>query len=144
MNLDVEQIRARQKRIDEEIAKLQKESDELAIALRVLDRFTDKPTEPSAKPDLPPRPPGSPSTFDMVTMILAGAEKDGRGALTSRELMDEIRAKYWPGVQNKQILPSIFGFAKNNRLIREGDKWRRKPPLIIKPIPVPPKGGGLL
>ena len=57
-------------------------------------------------------------------MILASAEKDGRGALTSRELMDEIRAKYWPGVQNGQILPSIFGF-KGKRLHRSGDKWSR-------------------
>jgi hypothetical protein len=131
MNADVEQIRARQKRIGEEIAKLQKEHDELSVALRVLDRFSkppDKPPKPvrGGKKALPPRPRGIPSTFDMVERILTEGEATGKPELTSRELMDKIRENYWPGVQNKQILPSIFGFGKKGRIIREGDKWKRK------------------
>jgi hypothetical protein len=127
MNLDIDQIRARYKRIKDEITKLQTELDELDVALRVLSRFQEKPPDkPASSEELPPRPPGTPSTFEMVNMILASAEKEGKEALTSRELMDQIRANYWPGVKNKQILPSIFGFAKKGRVIREGDKWKRK------------------
>jgi hypothetical protein len=132
MNPDLDQIRARQKRITDEIAKLQREFDELDVALRVMDRFSkskppDKPPKPKRpkKAALRPRPAGTPSTFEMVETILSEAEKAGKSALTSRELMDQIREKFWPGVQNKQILPSIFGFAPK-RLTRDGDKWKRK------------------
>jgi hypothetical protein len=131
MNPDVDQIRARQKRISDEMTKLQKELDELDVALRVLDRFSKPPDKPpraakrAKKAALRPRPSGIPSTFEMVETILTEAEKAGKLALTSRELMDAIREKYWPGVQNKQILPSIFGFAPK-RLTRDGDKWKRK------------------
>jgi len=132
MSLDIENLRSRQKRLIDEIAQRQKELDEIDIALRVFDRYSDKPPDKGkasggGKSDLPPRPKGTPSTFDMVNLILASAEKEGKDGLTSRELLDQIRAKYWPGVQNRQILPSIFGFAKDNkRLIRDGDKWKRK------------------
>jgi hypothetical protein len=133
MSLDIENLRSRQKRLIDEIAQRQKELDEIDIALRVFDRYSDKPpdkgkTSAGSKNGLPPRPKGTPSTFEMVNLILASAEKEGKEGLTSRELMDQIRAKYWPGVQNRQILPSIFGFAKDNkRLIRDGDRWKRKP-----------------
>ena len=80
MNPDVDSIRARQKRISDEIEKLQKELDELGVALRVLGRFAkakppDKPPKPSrtaraSKKVLPPRPKGIPSTFEMVEKIL--------------------------------------------------------------------------
>ena len=138
MNPDVDSIRARQKRISDEIEKLQKELDELGVALRVLGRFAkakppDKPPKPSrtaraSKKVLPPRPKGIPSTFEMVEKILTAGEASGKPEFTSRELMDQIRERYWPGVQNKQILPSIFGFGKAGRIIREGDKWKRKHP----------------
>jgi hypothetical protein len=130
-----EQIKARQNRIAEEIAKLQKEHDELDVALRVLGRFSklpDKPPKPppkvakkATKKALKPRPAGLPSTFEMVEAVLSEAEKAGQPALTSKELLDKIREKYWPGVHRSQILPSIFGFAPK-RLTREGDKWTRK------------------
>lgn len=131
MNPDVDQIRARQKHITDEIAKLQKEADEIGVALRVIERYGGKAPDDGAETeekDLPPRPPGIPSTYEMVVAILGKAETAGkREGLTSRELMDGIRAEYWPGVQNKQILPSIFGFGKKKRIIRRGDKWKKKP-----------------
>ncbi|WP_456667879.1 hypothetical protein [Bradyrhizobium sp. USDA 3240] len=134
MGSEADIIRERKKRNLDEIARLQKENDEFDVALRVLELVLSKPPNkpPSpvvvkiTLPKLPPRPAGTPSTFEMVETILKDAEKAGKESLTSRELMDEIRAKYWPGVQNKQILPSIFGFGKTGRIIREGDKWKRK------------------
>ena len=128
VSVNIDSLRSRHKRLLDDIVRLQKEADDLGNFLRNLERFAEKPPDaPQAagSKELLPRPAGTPSTFDMVDMILASAEKEGRGALTSRELMDEIRAKYWPGVQNKQILPSIFGFGAKGRLIRDGEKWRR-------------------
>jgi hypothetical protein len=124
---DLEKMRTRHKRLNEEIARLQKEADEIGIAIRVFDRFNDKPPDKGksgSNSGLPPRPKGTPTTFNMVEMILMGAAKEGKDTITSRELMDEIRAKYWPGVKNSQILPSIFGYAKTGRLKREGMAWK--------------------
>jgi hypothetical protein len=60
----------------------------------------------------------------MVEMILTSAGKEGKDKITTRELMDQIRANYWPGVRNSQILPSIFGYAKKGRLTRVGMAWK--------------------
>jgi hypothetical protein len=127
MSLDLSQIKAERQRKIDEIGRLQEEVAELDTALRVLERYAEKPPNSEEESGLKPRPPGTPSTFDMVNMVLASAEKEGRtDGLTSRELIDAIGAKYWPGIHRSQILPSIFGFAKNGRLLRNGDKWRRK------------------
>ena len=128
MALDLENMRARQKRLNDEIVRLQKEADEIAIALRVFDKYSEKPPDKGkakgSKPGLTQRPKGTPTTFEMVEMILTSEAKSGKETITTRELMDAIRAKYWPGVKNEQILPSIFGFAKNGRLQREGMAWK--------------------
>ncbi|RXT36744.1 hypothetical protein [Bradyrhizobium betae] len=132
MSSEADTIRERKKRNLDEIARLQKENDEFDVALRVLELVRPKlPIKPApigrvVTVKLPPRPEGIPSTFEMVETILRDAERAGKGSLSSRELMDEIRAKYWPGVQNKQILPSIFGFGKAGRIIRDGERWRLK------------------
>lgn len=129
MNFDIENMRARHKRLNDQIAQLQKEADDLAIALRVIDKFSEKPPDKGkakapSKPGLTARPKGTPTTFEMVEMILTSAAKEGKETITTRELMDQIRAKYWPGVKNGQILPSIFGFAKTGRLQRKDMAWR--------------------
>jgi hypothetical protein len=135
MSSSIDQIRSRQKHLADEIAKLQSEHDDLDIALRVLTRLLKTPDKPPkavkaakgkrAKKALTPRPDGIPSTFEMVEKILSDAEKAGKSALTSREILDQINEKYWPGVHRSQILPSIFGFAPK-RLTRDGDKWKKK------------------
>ncbi|MFZ2159922.1 MAG: hypothetical protein WAV72_27910 [Bradyrhizobium sp.] len=125
VSINADSLRNRHKRLLDDIARLQKEADELGNFIRNLERFTEKPPDKKeTSGEKVPRPEGIPSTFEMVDMILKSAEKEGKASLTSRELMDEIRAKYWPGVKNSQILPSIFGF-RGKRLIREGDRWKR-------------------
>lgn len=51
----------------------------------------------------------------MVEFVLSSAEKEGR-ELTASEIVNEIRARYWPGLIGEQILPSIYGFAKQGRV----------------------------
>jgi len=129
VTIDPALIMSRRREIGEEIARLQKEAEELDIALRVLARMATKEKPDSVamvgetgdediRVDLPlaPRPSGTPTNFAMVELVLSGAEKEGKDGLTANEIVQEIRRRYWPGLVGKQILPSIYGFAKNGRL----------------------------
>jgi hypothetical protein len=52
----------------------------------------------------------------MVELVLLDAEKEGRDGLTANEIVEQIRRRYWPGLIGKQILPSVYQFAKRGRL----------------------------
>ncbi len=107
-------IEAREKKIAEEITALQKEADELATAKRVLSRLNGEAADSADRGA--PRPSGTPKNFEMMEMVLARAEKDGKDGLTAAEIVNEIRAHYWPGLVGEQILPSIYAFAKKGRV----------------------------
>jgi hypothetical protein len=121
-------IDAREKEIADQMAALQKELEELATAKRVLLRLSghagDQPVSKASKGK--PRPSDIPTNFEMVEFILGSAEKDGKDGLAASELVDSIRARYWPGLSGEQILPSIYAFAKNGRLRKTpGGKFKR-------------------
>jgi hypothetical protein len=132
MSLNIQQIDERLRAIGEEVGRLQKEAEELAIAKRVFERFSNqKPNEDGAKtvdkPEGKPRPKGTPTNFEMAEFILADAEKEGNhGGLNANELVQGISARYWPGLVGPQILPSIYAFAKEGRLQKTlGGKFKR-------------------
>ena len=108
---DIDAIQSRQREVKVEIDRLQKEADELDIALRVLSRFSPVDSESGTKLG-PPRPEGIPTIFKMVEAVLDEAV----GGLTGRQIVEAIGEKYWPGVRGQQILPSIYGFSKQGRL----------------------------
>lgn len=127
MNLDLDQITAREKEIVRLIDALQKEANDLAVARRVFERFSGKSQdkEDALAAGLP-RPKGAPTTFEMVDFSLANAEKEGIDGLSSKELVSAIGAKYWPGVVPHQIMPTVYGFVKDNRLRKTpGGKFKR-------------------
>src|SRR5580704_8681503 len=114
--LDSQDIENRLREIRETISALQAEADELAVALRVFERFA--PAEPSSKkkkgdkPKLgPARPRGIPTNFEMTEMILKAAEREGKNGLTANEIVEQIGGRYWPGIMGAQILPVIYHFA---------------------------------
>jgi hypothetical protein len=130
MTLNMQQIDERLLKIEKEIAVLQKEAEELAIAKRVFERFSDNGSGGSgAKLGAPlegrPRPKGTPTNFEMAEFVLADAEKAGKDGLTGSELVQAIAARYWPGLIGPQILPSIYGFGKDGRLKFSGGKFKR-------------------
>jgi hypothetical protein len=130
MSANIPQIDDRLREIGAEIARLQKEAEELAIAKRVFERFSDPPpngASPKAgSPEGRPRPKGSPTNFEMAEFVLADAEKEGKDGLTAGELVQAIAARYWPGLVGPQILPSIYKFAKDERLRKTpGGKFKR-------------------
>jgi hypothetical protein len=115
---EVRAIQARQKEIAEEIDRLRTEADELAIALRVLGRFSNITLQANGvAPKLgPPRPAGTPSLFEMAESVIREAVVAGKSGLKGQEIVAAIGRKFWPGVQSKQVLPPIYQFAKKGRL----------------------------
>jgi hypothetical protein len=135
--VQTERLEARQREITQEIGRLQEEASELAIALRVIARLeSDSPTQPSPlapasldedAPKLgPPRPSGCPTNFQMVDMILASAEKEGKDGLIISEIISEMRARYWPGLKDAQVSAPIYSFVRQDRLRKTpGGKFKR-------------------
>lgn len=107
-------IDQRLQEITEQMARLQKEADELETAKRVFERFNGGTPADAGRGK--PRPDGIPTNFEMAEFVLSIAEKDGKDGLTGAELVQAIAARYWPGLVGEQILPSIYQFAKNGRL----------------------------
>jgi hypothetical protein len=135
--IQTERLEARQREIAKQIERLQEEANELAIALRVIARLEpDSPAAPEAPTDTraedetpklgPPRPSGCPTNFQMVDMILASAEKDGKDGLTISELIAEMRSRYWPGLRDVQVSAPIYSFVRQDRLRKTpGGKFKR-------------------
>jgi hypothetical protein len=121
-NSSLKAIEVREREIADQIAPLQKELDDLAIAKRVLlslerpsDRSVQEVIVDSGKAGKP-RPSGAPTNFEMTERVLADAERNGKDGLVIGEIVDAIRSRYWPGLVSEQITPSIYGFATNGRL----------------------------
>jgi hypothetical protein len=138
----IELIESRQREIADELGRLQKEQDELDIAMRVLNRLAGQlptargapvttrqvrnpPPPPPLRPPKsagkirklgPPRPAGIPSNFELVEMILKSSEREGKNGLTAREIVEQIGKRYWPGVKGPQVLSFIYKFATDDRI----------------------------
>ena len=133
--VDIPAIEARRKEIAEELDRLEKEMDELDMAMRVFQRFRVKEEEASetSAPEAisklgPARPEGIPSNYEMAGQVIWDATKAGRKGLTAAELVEEIGKRWWPGVQGSQILPIMYQFAKKGRLVKGDDGYFRLPP----------------
>lgn len=113
----IDRIDARRKKLGEDIARLQSELNDLDTALKVLRQFDEPPRSPAAEDAKlgPPRPSGTPTNFEMVDMILAGAEREGKDGLTVPEIIAEMRSRYWPGLKDVQVSAPIYSFARKGR-----------------------------
>jgi hypothetical protein len=119
--LNSQAIETRLQEIREAISTLQIEAEELAVALRVFERFSTpvalEEIDNAGLPKLgPPRPPGIPSTFEMTEMVLKSSEREGKNGLIANEIVEQIGKRYWPGVVGPQILPTIYKLAKEGRI----------------------------
>jgi hypothetical protein len=109
-----EAIEARLREIAEKKALLEREEEELELALRVIKRFS--PSNGVAPKLGPARPEGGPTLFEMTETVLAQAEAKGKPGLKGREIVAEIGRQFWPGVKPAQVLPQVYGYAKKDRL----------------------------
>ena len=130
ITLSSSKIENRRREIAAEIERLQTEDKELEIVLRVIHRFDpdtgrivgsgvvtkqDTPSDEKEPKLGPRRPSGCPTNFEMVDMILAGAEKEGTEGLSLPEITSEIRKRYWPGLKDAQVAAPIYAFVRNGR-----------------------------
>jgi hypothetical protein len=135
VTFDPQKLAAQHQKIVDEIARLQKEADEIEIALRVVERFSEKEKIADRQAEIvaemlpaggTARPAATPTNFEMLEEVLASAEKDGRDGLTASEVVDAIRQRFWPGLVGPQILPSIYRFAKEERIKKTANgKFKR-------------------
>lgn len=117
---DVDAMLARQREIADEIERLTKESDELDVALRVIRRFETASGVTEGKHG-PARPEDTPTLYEMTVAVIEASEsRSGRGLLI-REIVREIGREFWPGVNGPQITPSIYGYVKNGRLLKNNN-----------------------
>ena len=133
----VEAIESHLRKIQEQMATLEKEAAELRTALDVLQRLSPDAKSTRSVAAGAPRPEGIPTTFEMIEFVLRDAEEHGSSGLTAREIVDAIDRRYWPGVADKQIQPSLYRFAKIKRLKKRGNKFQRIP----KDDPSPEEAG---
>ncbi|MDR3494926.1 MAG: hypothetical protein P4L82_10005 [Ancalomicrobiaceae bacterium] len=129
-------IANRLKEIEAQLEELQREANDLAIALRVLNQFERHPGPDTAAAVTvldkaaklgPARPKDIPSNFEMARLVLAEARKAGKKGLSASELIDAIGEQYWPGVKPAQISSFLYAFAKRGRLQKGKDGLFRLP-----------------
>ena len=136
----ISRIEARKRKLADEMDRLDQEMDKLNAALEVI-RLLEKeagdevaPPSVNQKPEStdettavlhdteaklgPLRPSGCPTNYQMVDMILAGAEKEGKEGLTVSEIISEIRKRYWPGLKDPQVSAPIYAFVRKGRFKR--------------------------
>jgi hypothetical protein len=123
---DIEAMLERQREIAAEMERLANEKEELDVAVRVLQRYVI--SETSTEPKLgPPRPEGTPTLFEMTKFVVRNAQLSGKDGLNAKEIVEEIRRAYWPGVKPVQILPQIYQFAKKGRMRKTSDGLFQNP-----------------
>jgi hypothetical protein len=115
---DIQKIQARLREINAQLEKLRAEAEELETAVRVFKRFTGANGAAGGPKLGPARPEGLPSLFKMAESVIRDAVTAGKPGLTGAEIVAAIGKRYWPGLKGQQILPSIYGFAKNHRLTK--------------------------
>lgn len=127
----ISRIEARKRKLAEEMDRLDQEMEKLNTAVEVIlsleredrDGGADAPEakEPQTAADEavtklgPPRPNGCPTNFEMVDAILASAEKEGKDGLRVPDVIEEMRRRYWPGLQDVQVSAPIYAFVRKGR-----------------------------
>jgi hypothetical protein len=118
--------------IEQRLRAIEKEAEELRAFLRLAPQYGKAGILLPAKPNAPApkavpasgkksklgpdRPSGIPTNYQMVELILKEAQAQGKPGLTVREIVQTIDKRYWPGIEDGQIMPSIYGFVKDTRL----------------------------
>ncbi|TIO04125.1 MAG: hypothetical protein E5X88_33195 [Mesorhizobium sp.] len=123
LRIDLDKIDARLREIDALRASLAEEAEELQTVKRIAVKYGNAsaeiavPADTSEEPRLgPPRPKGIPTLFHMTYEVLREAEGQGKSGLSGAEIVAAIGERYWPGLRNQQVMPSVYGFVKDGRL----------------------------
>jgi hypothetical protein len=100
------------------------EDAELAAAERVLLRFGIVPTEtPVMSEDASGKPPGTPTTPNMILSLLREAQAQGKPGLEPKEMMISISRRWWPTVKSEDVGPTAWRMWKDRRLAKAGSLY---------------------
>ena len=108
------------------LAYLKQERIELETAVRVFDRFHDRPDFsdllPSAKADEPEvrKPEGIPTMPEMIMGALAEAAIDTGQWMEPKEIVSVIRRRWWPDAPSTSVGPIAWRMAKEGRIKKQG------------------------
>ena len=69
------------------------------------------------------KPDNTPTMFDMVDIILTDSTVHGRDFLEAQAIYEEIRRRWWPEAPRNSVIPSLYRFEKEGRLVKLGTKY---------------------
>jgi hypothetical protein len=107
---------------------LSAEDSELAAAEKVLLRFgavardTDEPVSEMGGG----KPPGTPTTPNMILALLREAHAHGKAGLEPREMQISISKRWWPTVKSEDVGPTAWRMWKDGRLGKVGSTYMLK------------------
>lgn len=141
--MQLEPLRARKVQIDKRMSdldnragkiarereELQRESQNIATTLETLAKvygieLTDEPAIKAGKVTggASTKPDDAPTLFEMVTIVLE--EWSIIDDLVEAQIIyDEIKKRWWRDAPRNSIIPSLWRFAQEDRLIKEGTKY---------------------
>jgi hypothetical protein len=116
---------ARVAKIAREKAALDEEAKALETTLQTLAKVYGLDTEEGAaiKPATSSKPEGTPTLFEMVSQILTDAAEWGDHLVEGELLYDQIKKRFWPDAPRNSIIPSLWRFWKEGRIVKEGTKY---------------------
>jgi hypothetical protein len=129
-------LRARRKEIEAmrrdltaKLDALDAEDEELASAERILVRFGFALAETEAMTTTEVgggKPPGTPTTPNMILALLREAEAQGKPGMEPREMQISISKRWWPTVKSEDVGPTAWRMWKDGRLAKEGSLYMLK------------------
>jgi|SRR5262245_45127634 len=121
--------------LNKENIALVREDNELVAAQRVIARLMNLP-EPQAQAAPPNgarpsaekagKPAGIPTVPEMTELILGEAEASGDPWREGRDILAEIKRRWWPTVEPNDVLPTLWRLAHVERLRKKGSKYAQK------------------
>jgi hypothetical protein len=139
-SMQLEPLRARraavEKRITDlsnRIAKLERERSAMTEEARALDTTLETvarvyglnlPSEDDGRPNnnISTKPATAPTLFEMVSKIFDEWDFFG-DTHEGQDIYEEIKKRWWPDAPRNSIIPSLWRFANEGRIIKDGTKY---------------------
>lgn len=83
------------------------------------------------------KPDGTPTLYEMVVKILDDWSDFTDDPVEGDQIFEEIRRRWWPDAPRNSIIPSLWRFAKEERLIKEGTAYGLLPKEETPGAPTP-------
>lgn len=75
------------------------------------------------RPPVHRKPPGTPTTYEMIVEALRDAERRGLQGLAPKDIGTFIKQKWWPHLKGSSVGPAAWRMYKDKQIRREGDLY---------------------